>query len=331
MGRWIAALAVGLGGCLGLMLFPIAPPWVPVPQAQERVILANPSDSTSFLPLYVGIEQGLFRREGLDLKMLVMRPDLGIAGLLNGEIDFVSTIGSIARAAAGGAAVRVIGTINVRPPWHLMTRPEMKSIRELRGKTVITPDAGTSQLIWKKGFKQEGLDPSTVTFVVVGGPEMNRLTALKAGSADGVVLTAPFHAQARQMGFKELSYAGDFKGLEELPNIGLGTSVKKLRDQSQQVKRMLRGTLRSMRYTRENQGESTALIRRRFKLEPPLAQAAHEDWVKLSSVNGEVSDEGLRLTLSFAREAGAKIGEVPLSQIADLTLLREVQRELGFR
>ncbi|MGH7848123.1 MAG: hypothetical protein ACREQW_23515 [Candidatus Binatia bacterium] len=70
--------------------------------ALEKVRIAIPTVAVMYAPLYLGIREGFFAKEGLAVEVLSMRTDLAIAALGAGEIDFLAHGGAALRAAAQG-------------------------------------------------------------------------------------------------------------------------------------------------------------------------------------------------------------------------------------
>ena len=77
----------------------------------------------------------------------------------------------------------------------------------------------------------------------------------------------------KQKGFNELAFAGDY--MKE-PLTGFSASNEKLEKNPQQVKKVLRGFLRSMRAFRQDRKDATDFIARRFRLEPQVAIESYQ-------------------------------------------------------
>ena len=107
--------------------------------AQERVRVAMPSKALTFLNFYVGDKFGLYRAEGLEVSLEVLKSDIGVAALVSGEMDYISAIGTAMRAAAAGAPLKATMFTMDKVIFFLMARPEIKTIQDLRGgKSIAT-------------------------------------------------------------------------------------------------------------------------------------------------------------------------------------------------
>ena len=64
---------------------------------------------------------------------------------------------------------------------------------------------------------------------------------MKAGSVHGGVLSPPFNAMAKEMGYRTLAYFGDYV---EQSLSGVGTSDRMIRERPDLVRRMLIATIK---------------------------------------------------------------------------------------
>ena len=72
----------------------------------KDIRIAVPGKSLVFLPLYVGVTQGHFKREGVNPQVILMQSSLAMNALVSGEIDYATSFGSGIRAAVSGLPVR---------------------------------------------------------------------------------------------------------------------------------------------------------------------------------------------------------------------------------
>ena len=75
-----------------------------------------------------------------------------------------------------------------------------------------------------------------------------------------------------------------------------------LRDKPAQVKKMLRALLKAQNFIRGNKADSVRVIADWLKLEPGIAQASYDIYVKGMSSNGIVGDRVLESDIERARE-----------------------------
>ena len=137
------------------------------------------------------------------------------------------------------------------------------------------------------------------------------------------MLSIPFNFKAEEMGFRNLGNTADYM---RTPFAGVGVSDAKLRSNPGQVKRMIRATLRGMDYTREprNLERVIAYMMEDFKLDRKTAELSYREIVKAFTRDGTSSDDGVMAEIEFIRTQAKIKGQVPVGQLVDYTLLKEV-------
>jgi NitT/TauT family transport system substrate-binding protein len=317
-----AANPAAQGGA-GAAQAPAAKPQAPL----QKVTLGVPAQSLNFLPMYLGEDKGIFAEEGLDLGIIVMATETSIAGILSGSLDYTAAVSGSMRSAISGAPVRAMAFVTVQPTFYLMSKPDLRRLADLRGKTITSTSLGSNTTqITKLAVARAGMDPQNDVQVIGAGNTANAYAALQTGQVDAAVLSVPYNVRAERDGFYPLLYAGD---VTSSPESGLGVVQDRVRSQPDQVKAMIRGILRSVRYIREHKPESVTLIARDFEVEGELADGAYVTMVRAYSQNGEMDRAALE---EFLREYTASAGitqSVTPEDVTDLSIVRQAQRELG--
>jgi ABC-type nitrate/sulfonate/bicarbonate transport system substrate-binding protein len=97
-------------------------------------MLGTPSRGLFEFPVVVAMRRGFFNDEGLDVRKIQMQPAIGVKALISGDIDYFLAWGSTLRAAATGVPVKVVVGLAERPLHVLISRPEIKTGKDLKGK-----------------------------------------------------------------------------------------------------------------------------------------------------------------------------------------------------
>jgi NitT/TauT family transport system substrate-binding protein len=177
-------------------------------QAQDlaKVRLAvNASSST--VPILMGIKQGIFKAHGLDVSYQVIPNITLIPAGLGKTWEFGFSVGPITINAAN-SGIPVVAAIGLDqaakdPGNKTITKPEIKSVADLKGKTIGAPTlTGNINLATKAWLRASGVDPASVRFVQV--PTPNMIDQLGAGLIDAAELIAPFDTQALAKGFNNV-------------------------------------------------------------------------------------------------------------------------------
>ncbi|TAJ82666.1 ABC transporter substrate-binding protein [bacterium] len=296
-------------------------------QGLEKAIITHNSDSISIAPLIYGIEKGFYRREGMELEFRMLRTDLAVAAIVGSrEVDYMYSAGTAFRAAVRGVPLKIIAYGFKDILFYLMAQPAIQSGRDLKGKKIaVSLPSDTGGLAAKAAIKSFGLDPEKdVVYIAIGAASV-RMAAMEAGSVEGTIMPVPWNIRMKQKGFRELIFAGD---VLRQPLTGIVASADKVEKNSQQVKKILRGFLRSLKAFKHERKEATEIISRRFYLEPQVADEVYGIALRTLSDDGTVSQQVLLEFLEqVKREAGVK-KQIPLTDVVDYRILREAMREI---
>lgn len=300
----------------------------PVPaQVPEKLLITHSSESISITPLIYGIEKGYYRREGIDLQFRVLRGELAVSSIVGGkDVDFMYGAGTAITAAVRGLPMKVVSHDFKSLLFYLMGNPSVQSGQDLRGKKVAVASlSGTGALATRASLRALGVDPDKdVTLIVIGAASI-RMAALEAGSVEAAIMPVPWNFRLTQKGFKELIFTG--KVLTQ-PLTGIATSRERVERNPEQIKRMLRGFLRSLKAVKEDKKDVVEFIGRRFSLDPATAEATHRIVLQTLSDDGTVSDAVLKDLLEQTKiETGVK-KEINMRDIVDYSLVRQIHREI---
>ena len=300
-----------------------------VGEAADKVRLSISAVDVSFLTSGVALKRGMFRDEGLDVELIRMNANVSITALSTGDIDYTMVFASVVRGALRGMPMKVVASFMDSSTHLLIARPEYKSIRDLKGKTLAVSTYGaTSDVAARMMMKQGGVDPEKELKIIQLGAERARYAALKEGIVDVAVLSPPTDTDAQRSGLRVLSR---FHELFKMPFTGLGTHLKKLKERPDEVKRMAKALLRANRYVRSNRDGTMQTMMDWIKVDRESAAATYDSTWKIFSEDGGISESGLKLVIDQGREAMKIERTVANSEVADFNIIREVQKELGIK
>ena len=288
----------------------------------ERVRLTVPAKSLTFIPYYFGKAQGLFAKEGIDLEIIVMRPPLGVTALVAGDLDYSAAGGLSIRAAMKGAPLRTITFIQTRLSFSLIGQPGMTSAR-IRNVSV----SGIGSLAHYAAITvMKRLGNEKVTYISTNTTG-NSYTALLSKATDAAILTPPFTSMANLAGYPELGNTFDVRDLQG----GLVTRLSHIQDHREQVKAMIRGTLRSMDSLVRNESVVVSYLQKDFALEPKIAADTIKILKQVVNTDGDIEEPVLKSIVDKIRQEFGFAAEIPLDRLVDLSILREVRAELRKR
>jgi len=295
--------------------------------AAERAMIGTPSRGLFEFPVVVAMRKGFFGDEGLDARKIQMQPALGVKALLTGDVDYLLAWGSTLRAAVTGAPLKVVTGMASKPLHVFVVRSEIKSGKDLKGKTIgVDSFAGTVDYLARLTVRHFGLDPDKDVTIIVSGESPIRLAAVRAGAIDATAIDVAFAVKAEEEGMRRLLNLAD---IIDLPLSGIGVTDKKLQTEREQVKKVVRATLRGTRFMKENRAETLQMMTDYLRITPSQAAKAYDAAIGSFAADGFVSDKGLLLDVQLTRERLKLTKEVPLSQVVDWSLLREIKEGSG--
>ena len=157
----------------------------PPASAQDlRRIHYGTSVSISHLPVWVAKDAGFFAKKGLNVEPVQIRGGALITmGIMSGQLQFSGAgAESVVAARIEGGDVVLLACPSNLEPIYLITRPEIKSASELKGKSSAVTRLGSSTHFYlRAALRNVGLDSEKdITILQLGaGPEM--ATALESG------------------------------------------------------------------------------------------------------------------------------------------------------
>jgi ABC-type nitrate/sulfonate/bicarbonate transport system substrate-binding protein len=287
--------------------------------ALEELIVSYAGPSVTFLPAEVARQRGFLREQNLDVKLLLTRSEVDRAALVSGSVDYTLRAGSSFVSAARGLPVRIVLLGTMKPFWGLVVRPEVKSVHELKGKSVGVPGLLGSQHVSAKFIlKHHGLDPDKdVVYRVVDTG--TRIAAILSGSIDSSMMDYGEAFRAKKAGLKMLVNAAEQHGL--LAG-GLAVNIKKLKEQPDQVRRMLKAMTQALKYIQDNPEGTQQVMMSWLKLEREMAADIYQMAKNSYTKNGMVEEATMNsLVTTMLAEAGIK-NALP-SQLVDFSILQQ--------
>ena len=295
-----------------------------LPTTAEEVTLSYTASTLTFLPGRIALDQGYFRDEGLDVKFVQMRTAALVPALSNGHIDYTMSFLPPIDSALKGVPIQMVGVFVDRSLHYLVTKPNIKSVGDLRGKTFAlnTVDLnGSTGLVFQATLRHFGMDPLKDVKWISGADSPALFGMLQQGLVDATFVVPPWPQKARSAGLKVLFRAGD---VYSAPLAGLPTFRRTIKERPEQVRRMLRALVRGTRFALQPANRKTVagIVQRWLKM--PVDEAAEA----LNDVTFAYSEGAPRDEKSFwdvvTTRAKVMGSNVPQSEIADFSLVKAI-------
>ena len=259
------------------------------------------------------------------LEVILMRVSMATAALIAGGIDYNFAFESTINAALQGAPVIAIEVMQDKPPYVIVARPEISGFADLKGKTVAQNDIfSVAAYVFRQVLRANGLKDKDYNMVGAGN-DQQRLVALTTGRIQATTFSPPTHLMALKAGMKSLGLAKDYTRAAN----GVGTSLRKLKDNRDQAKRFLRMLLKTDRWMKSHPKETIDFIVSDYKLDRETAASSYELLMPTLSDNGQIGDDYIQQIIDrWRQQSGAPAG-VPLERVRDFSMVKEAVRELG--
>jgi ABC-type nitrate/sulfonate/bicarbonate transport system substrate-binding protein len=291
--------------------------------AAERILIATPSRGLFEFPAVVAIRKGYYKDEGLEADKVQMQPAIAVKALIAGDVDYLLAWGSAIRAAVTGVPLKAVVGMAYRPLHVLIARPDIKTPKDLKGKIIgVDSVAGTVDYLSRVAVRHFGFEPEKDVKIIVSGESPTRLAAIRAGSIDATPIDVAFAMKAEDEGFKRLIYLGD---IIELPLSGIAVMDKKLQTQREQVKKVVRATVRGTRFMKQNRAETIQMLTDYLHITPSQGAKAYDASINSFTDDGMISDKGVNLDVQLTKERLKMTKEIPLSHLVDWSLVKELR------
>jgi NitT/TauT family transport system substrate-binding protein len=291
--------------------------------AAERVMIATSSQGLYELPVVVAMRNGYFRTEGMEVQKIQIQPEIAVKALLAGEVDYISAWGASVQAAMMGAPVKVVAAMVSRPMYVLISRPEIRVGRDLKGKTLGVDSFGSRvDYLSRLAARYLGLDPDRDVQIIDAGDSLLRLAALNDGSIDATAVDVTLAVKAEEEGLKRLLYLGD---IIDLPVSGIAVTSAKLAAHGEQIKKVIQATVRGARFIKQKRPETIRIIQSHLRITLSQATKTYDSSIRFFTDDGFVSERAVALEVRRAKEELQLATDPSLSQVADWSVLREIK------
>jgi NitT/TauT family transport system substrate-binding protein len=212
---------------------------------------------------YVGVDSGLFKKNGLDIEEIPIRDNLsaGVQSLIG--VDILIGFGNplaVLQPVAGGADVTLVGSHVSFDQYGMAVASSISSVKELRGKKVGVSALGAkSDLIARVILRRAGLDPAKDVEMVAAGLSPARALAISKNLLQGAPLSEDVATEAKKLGIKIL----DVKAVPAVTDLILTTRSFAKREE-ETVRRFMRGYVAAIHHFVSNRDNSLAILKKYF-------------------------------------------------------------------
>ena len=296
----------------------------------QKVPISYSSGGITSIDLFIARERGFFREEGLEGQLIQMRASTAIAAGISGDVDALGSIGSAIRGIQRGAPLRVVAVTLRRPLFWLISRPEFRSIKELKGKVLgVVTIGGSQHTMAKRMLTLGGLDPDKDLTTVQVGEESVQLQALVGNTIQVAAISPPIFLVGRDK-YKMNILDSSVDKFTSIQN-GLAVNVKTLQERPELVKKMLRARAKGNRYFHENERGASELLARLWNTDFNVALETYRLSKPAFAQNGIPTEGEIKEYLALDAQILKLPEPVAASKVFDFGLQKDVNRELGIK
>jgi ABC-type nitrate/sulfonate/bicarbonate transport system substrate-binding protein len=295
-------------------------------QEREKLRVSTLFIGSSLVPFWIGQEQGIFAKYGIDLELIWMQSNLSTSALLAGEVDTVfgtpQSVFSVLTTKNPPPLITIAAWGSASEHW-LVVNPAIKTAKDLEGKSIgvsrpRSADHGYTMVI----LERLGIDPRKITFLSTGG-QGSRSAAVEAGNTIGSSFNRYYTLQLKRKGFRDLAKL-------ERPDYPFPPSIFVVKkDFLQSKRRALKSMLAAMMEASERQKSSKELslrlIRKHLRIQnPEVVEAAYEDGVTLSYPY--FTERQFQISLELLSKSMDQPVQLNYKQIVDHSIVDEISR-----
>lgn len=322
MRNFFVAAIVALAACVGL--------YSPG-RALESIVIAYPTTSSQFTPLWFARDVGLYEKYGLDGKLVFIQGgSILLQAMLAGQAHAAQNgVAETAVAILRGGDVRMLGVTSKIFPYSMIVAKNIKTAKDLvGGKLAVNRLADVSAIASQVALRKLGLNPDKdVTMLQVGGSPQ-RLAALQSGAVQAAALDFMSGLRLSKLGYTVLSQVS-----LNYPYLGPVASGRFLRENPAAAEAFLKAFVEAIARFKRNRDEGIKALARYMKSDESDVLNKAYDFIAT-----EFYAENLEPDAKSFQELVDEIGDreplakkATISQVFDMTIVRKLDKEGFFK
>jgi NitT/TauT family transport system substrate-binding protein len=300
--------------------------------ALESIVIAYPTTSSQFTPLWFTRDVGLYAKYGLDGQLVFIQGgSILLQAMLAGQAHAAQNgIAETMVAVLRGGDVRILGVTSNIFPYSLIVSKGVKSAKDLVGGRIAVNRVGgdVSAIASRVALRNLGLNPDKdVTMLQVGGSPQ-RLAALQSGAVQGAALDFMSGLRLSKQGYTVLAQVS-----LNYPYLGPVVSARFLREKPATAEAFVKAFVEGITRFKRNREEGIKALARYMRSDETDVLNKAYDFIanEFYAENLEPEPKSFQELVDevSAREPLAKNATIP--QVFDLTILRKLEKEGFFK
>jgi len=297
-------------GALALLGFAAAP--TPARTAElEHTSMAQTPAIMAFLAAYIAEDAGIWRDNGLDVKVINLPGVATVNAVISGSADFaLSGSDALTRAAARGQKLLALAALNNQSGQVTVLRKELaekahfnpnaplaERAKVLKGHTFADGNAGSvADLFFKTIMRIGGLTSSDITLSAIGAFEL--MPAFNRHAIDGISFSMPYPLQAVHDGDAVIIADGTKNEPKEFMPLAAGlllTRPQLCTDHRSICEKMTHSMALAAKFLLQRKDESIAILHKRFpKTDEAVVHTAYEAVARMTNDPPSITTQALK-------------------------------------
>lgn len=302
--------------------------------AQDKILMSYGGHNETVGPMWVGVDKGLFKKHGLEIRMLQMRSgQISLSALMSGDVQvFWPAVSSVLSGVSGGAKIGCIASPFNRIARELVVRKEIDSLAALKEKVFGVQSIGGG--FWLQTMivlDKLGVDADKYKLQMrIIGDEPTILQALLASNVDAGVITLASAAVAKRAGLRSLINSSELK--VPYQGVGICTRSDRIVNSPDLMLRMARGMIDSLVFIHDprNKREVMGVLKRNLRLSSDGdAETSYNSLRLVSTLDIAPDPEAWRNIQRFVARVSPKVAQQDVNQIINTSFVKNLE-ETGY-
>ncbi len=281
----------------GISLFACEMLFAPLSLAAETLRVGKSvPQAFSFVPLDVGMQKGIFKKNGLDIEASAFSGDAKMQQAMAADsIDVGIGSGPAMAFIAKGAPIKAVAAMAGRPLLlTLVVRSDgsVKSVNDLKGKRVGVSTVGSlTYWVADELSRQKGWGPGGIEIAPVGAFKP-MLAALKTKQIDGMVTDVATAYELEKNGEGKIVFRfGDL--VKDFHIHVIFATNKALASRSDALRAFLKGWFETIGYMRKNKAATVQIAKEIMETDAGIAGRVYDELMPMFSDDGKFDPKAL--------------------------------------
>jgi NitT/TauT family transport system substrate-binding protein len=209
-------------------------------------------------------------------------------------------------------------------PFAVVSRPEIRSVAELRGKKIAISSPGSlTDFLTRYVLRNKGVEPSQVNLLSIGGVS-TRFAALLSGGVDASLISAAFFSRARESKLNLVLMLSDV--IPEWPLSVICVREEMVGQREGEFRSFLRAYRQATARLKTDRQAAIQALRRGLRYDEKTASEAYDAYAKSFPDDGHVAEKGMELMFQQMLESGTLKRKLSLVDVIDYRYQKEAQR-----